>query len=488
MNEKKGGIKFGTDGWRGVIAGDFTFETVRTVSQATADYLLSRGAGGVKGKQRVVVGYDTRFLSEDFALAAAGVVAGNGLKVILSRSLIPSPALAWSVVNMKANLGIMITASHNPPEYNGFKIKAESGSPADSRITGEIEKYLRKNRPKDSGGVTTKDLMPGYLEKLRDLVDINLIKRRRLRIVHDPMFGAGRALLSRTAGSARCRIFSIHDRPDPSFGGLRPEPIGKYLGGLAREVRKRRADIGVATDGDADRIGVVDNNGRYLTPNQVFPLILLYLAEEKKLKGKVVQTISLGYLGERIADFFGLPFQEVPVGFKYVAASMMAEDVLAGGEESGGFGHRNYIPERDGTLNSLILLEMLAVKRRKLSLICKDLQQRFGRSYYDRVDLALENAGAKKEGFKKELTEAIAKRIPGKIAGMKVREVRTYDGVKLILGSRGITGGEAWLLLRPSGTEPLVRVYAEADREYKMKKLLDTGKKIVHDCFRKDKK
>jgi len=477
-------IKFGTDGWRGIIAKDFTFENVRMVTQAVADYLKKK----VSDSQKVVVGYDTRFLSDKFAMAVARVLCGNGIKVILSSCALSSPALSYSVVNEmnemneKAGLGIMITASHNPPNFNGLKIKTEFGASADKAITEEIEHYLFRNKPKDSNGkIEVKDLIPAYFKKVKSLVNMELLRNARLKIIYDPMFGVGSGLLPGILKNTKCKMFSIHSNPDPLFGGINPEPIKKNLKDLIKEVVKKKADIGIATDGDADRIGLVDDTGRYLTPHQVFPLILSYLTEVKGLKGKVVQTISLGYLGERIAHQYGLSFQEVPVGFKYVACLMQTHNVLIGGEESGGFGYRGYIPERDGILSLLFFLEMIAKKKKKLSCILNELEQKFGKSYYDRVDIKINQSVKvlKCQGIKEKINSVIIKKVPKRIAGMKVREIRTYDGMKFILGSSNIIGGEAWLLLRPSGTEPLVRIYAEANSPVKVREMLKAGKQMI---------
>lgn len=473
-------IAFGTDGWRGIIARDFTFENVKIAAQAVVIYLKKGLSNKNFLSHRVMIGYDGRFLSNRFALATAEVLAGNGIKVVVSNHPIPGPALSFSVVNEKAKLGIMITASHNPYEYNGFKIKTESGAPADRNTTNQIEKYLYKCKPRTGGEIEYKDLLSPYIKKVSSLVDMELLGNAEFSIVFDPMFGSGRDLLPEILKDSKCKVISIHSSSDPLFGGLRPEPIRKNLNELAGEVIRRKADTGIATDGDADRVGVIDETGRYLTPHQVFPLLISYLVEVKKKKGKVVQTISMGYLGERIANFYGLPFQEVPVGFKYVSEVMLKEDVLIGGEESGGYGYSGYIPERDGILSALILLEMIARKGRRLSWILTDLQRRFGRSCYERMDIRIpQNSGMKSLELKEKITGSIVKKAPGKIAGMKIRELRTYDGVKFILGSENITGGEAWLLLRPSGTEPLIRIYAEADSLKRVKELLKEGRQML---------
>jgi phosphomannomutase len=290
-------------------------------------------------------------------------------------------------------------------------------------------------------------------------------------------------LVANLLKNSKCKVTSINTYHDSNFGGIHPEPIKKNLLGLIEEVKKNKVDIGIATDGDADRVAIIDDTGRYLTPHHVFPLLLYYLCEGRGMKGKVVQTVSLGYLSERIARAYGFPFQEVAVGFKYIAQIMLSEDMLIGGEESGGYSMKGYIPDRDGLLNSLLFVEMIAKKKKKLSAILEEVEQKFGRSCFDRIDARL-NIDVKGRNLKEELTAAVLKNVPSEIAGLKVNEVKTTDGVKFMLGKKEIIGGEAWLLMRPSGTEPLVRIYAEASSTRKMKEILLNGNGIVDKFFK----
>jgi len=480
--EKK--IVFGTDGWRGIIADDFTFKNVRYVAQAVADYLKDKGSVCHKSlSPKVIVGYDRRFMSDKFALAAARVMSGNGFKVILSDKPLPTQALSYSVINNKAIIGIMITASHNPPSYNGFKIKLQTGASADKDVTNRLEKLLFKNEPRDNNKIEYKDLIPEYLSKVRSMLDMDVIRRAKLKVVHNAMFGVGAGLLEQLLKGSKCKVTNMNTYHDPNFGGIHPEPIKKNLLGLIEEVKKQKADIGVATDGDADRVAIIDDTGRYLTPHHVFPLLLYYLCQGRKMKGKVVQTVSLGYLSERIAKAYGLPFQEVAVGFKYIAQIMLSEDMLIGGEESGGYSMKGYIPDRDGFLNALLFIEMVTKEKKKISQILNEIEKKFGRSCFDRIDVRMD-IDLKGRNFKDEFTKAIFKNTPLKIAGMKVNELRTKDGAKFMLGSKAVVGSEAWLLMRPSGTEPLVRIYAEAGNPARMKEILKAGNAMVKNCFK----
>jgi len=469
-------IRFGTDGWRGVIADDFTFDNVRIVAQAIADHLKQETTG--TNRQRVVVGYDNRFLTEKYALLIAEVLSGNGIKVILSNRSIPAPCVSFAIVERKCDGGIMITASHNPPQFCGVKFKAPYAGPATEEITRKIEKNLYRSEVCESINpelVIEEDLVPSYLTRLKSLIDFDLIRDAGLKIVADPMYGVGSNYVEEMLKGTNCHVFTLHAQRDPLFGGLNPEPIEEYLGELKNKVKEIGADVGLATDGDADRIGVVDDQGNYLTPHLVFPLLLLYLVREKGGIGKVVQTISLGYLSERIAKKCNLEFQEVPVGFKYVADLMLKENILIGGEESGGYGYQGYIPERDGLLSSLFFIEMLARKKRKLSNILREMEEEFGKSFYKRVDFEL--AGTRWEGLdKREFVQEFYKRVPKKLLDIPVKEIKTYDGIEYILED------DSWLLFRPSGTEPVLRVYAETDEPGKTEKLLAIGKEILYNA------
>lgn len=323
------------------------------------------------------------------------------------------------------------------------------------------------------GSLLRKDLKSPYWKRLCSSVDLSLIRRSKTAVIADPMHGAGIGYLSSILKGTRCSVQEIHGTPDPLFGGMHPEPIEQYLHDLKTAVRSSRVAAGLATDGDADRIGVVDDRGRYLTPHQVFPLLLYYLCRYKGLRGKVVQAISLGYVSERIAREYGLPFEETPVGFKYIAERITKEKILMGGEESGGYGYGSYLPERDGILNSLMIIEMLSATGKPLSALVSEMEKKFGRSAYLRTDFR--NPGIAKDAF----VAAMKTRTPAKIAGLRVKQVKNYDGIEFILED------DSWLLLRPSGTEPIIRVYAESENAAKTGKIIAWGNKAVNHLTQK---
>lgn len=467
MKTNATGIVFGTDGWRGIIAEDFTFANVRAVARAVGAYCRS-------SSQRVpvvTIGYDTRFHSRRFACAAAEELSKSGCRVYLSDRFVSTPALSASVVDHHALVGVMISASHNPAEFNGFKIKASQGCSAPEQLTRAIEAQLgRQGGDADlqPGRAKEKDFADAYLKRLKGCVDFGLLAKKKMKIVADPMYGAGIGYLSSLLDGTGCEVVEIHGQADPRFGGLHPEPIEDYLGDLKTAVIKTRAAAGLATDGDADRIGVVDEKGRYLTPHQVFPALLYYLCKYKGMRGKVVQAISLGYLSERIAKDYGLEFEEVPVGFKYIAERIIRGKILMGGEESGGYGYGTYLPERDGVLNSLLIVEMLSALRRPLSRIIGEIEKKYGASCYLRTDFR--NPGIPKSEF----VETMKRQVPGKIAGLKVKQVKDYDGIELILED------DSWLLLRPSGTEPIIRVYAESPESAITRRIIVWGNRQVN--------
>ena len=462
-----GKIKFGTDGWRAVIADDFTFANVAKVAQAIADYYQTQ-LGEEKG---LVVGYDARFLSKEFAQEVAEVFAGNGLYVVLSREDLPTQCISFAIKDRDLAGGVVVTASHNPPKFNGIKIRASFGGSAPPETTEKIETFLGKNKIKKlslkeaekKGLIKREDIIQGYLKKVESFLKKDLIRKARLKIVYDPMFGVGDGFIEKLLTDSGCEVITIHHKYNPGFGGLNPEPIEENLEDLKKKVREIGADLGIATDGDADRVGVVDNKGRYLTPHQVFSLLLLYLVEERKMRGGVVKTVSLGYQPERIAKKFALSLDEVPVGFKYVCDKMQEKKVLLGGEESGGYGFQGYLMERDGILSSLLFVEMITKIGKPLSLILDNMEDRFGTSYFKRVDF--EEAGVAKP----EMIKKLSSFLPSSLGGIPLREVKTIDGVKFIMED------ESWLLIRPSGTEPKVRVYAEAANKVQLNKIIEEG-------------
>lgn len=471
-------IKFGTDGWRGIIAKDFTFSNVRLVAQAVADTIkdpLSKVSTASKGNKkdrspqyRVILGYDRRFQSQEFARQVAQVLLGNGIQASLSDSPVPSPVLSFSVKNQGASLGIMITASHNPYYYNGVKIKTADGTSSGEDLTRDIESHLGKHPVAESrDGLRTISLKPDYLRQMASSLNSSLKKGRGIVIV-DCLYGCGHGFLEALLPAKRYQVITLHAENDPLFGNINPEPIEANLEALKKTVLQKKALLGIALDGDADRLGVIDDQGVYLPPHHVFPLILYYLTEVKKWHGKVVQAVSLGYLSERIAKAHQCPWEEVPVGFKHVSARFLAEDVLCGGEESGGYAFRGGVPERDGIRCGLLLLEMLAKTGKRLSQLVAQMEKQYGVSRFLREDLHLPGKALDKTKF----IETVKQRVPKTLLHQKIQEVRVLDGAKIILESG------FWVLLRPSGTEPLVRLYAETDDVKKTQELLNWAKQI----------
>jgi phosphomannomutase len=464
-------IKFGTDGWRGVIADTFTFDSVRTVSQATADYVLSLGKAGA----RIAIGYDTRFQSETFAALAAEVLAGNGIHSVLSTRTVPSPCLSWAIKEHGFDLGIMFTASHNPPRFNGFKIKAPYAGSADEGLTSQIEAHLYRHEPKvlpldeakANALVEDADFVPDYLAGLRAFVDFERIAGSGFRVVADAMYGAQQHLMADLLDGTTCRVEVIRGYRNPNFGGIFPEPIPPHTEELQHAVRERGADVGLAVDGDADRIGACMASGEFVSPHQIFAMLLVHFLEHRHGTGIVVKTISSTTLVEKIVRKYGLELVEVPIGFKHICELLRTRDVLIGGEESGGIGFKGNIPERDGTLSGLLLLELMATTGKRLDEIMAGLDAEFGTFRYGRVDIEypLERKG--------DLLRHLAKSPLKALDGSLVVEVKTYDGVKFIAEN------DDWLLVRPSGTEPVLRIYAEAKSFDVVHELLALGERTA---------
>ena len=451
-------IKFGTDGWRAIIAEDYTFENLKIVSQAVADY-----AGPGKS---IAVGYDTRFMSRDFARSAARVLAANGIEVTLSDAAIPTPALSFAVKNNKLDLGVMITASHNPAEYNGFKIKTATGGAAGAEITQEVEKLLRKSEVKclpDSRELKSVDLTRDYIKFIRSFIDLKKIRNKRFKVLVDAMHGSGDSFIARILKGTDIRIEFIRNTINPSFLGVRPEPLEENLEGLISRVKKERFDLGIALDGDADRIAAVCGAGVFIHPQKILGLLALHLNQDRGWSGGIVKTTAGSTMMDKIAKSLGVRLYETPVGFKYISNLMEKEDILCGGEEAGGMGVKGYIPERDGTVAGLLLLEMMAYRNKPMIDILQDMERQFGRYYYLRDDLRLEHR-----------VEPKREDLPDELAGKKVVEVRDYDGIKLICED------ESWLMFRASGTEALTRLYSEAKTLKRSRELLSLGARIIH--------
>lgn len=463
-------INFGTDGWRGIIAEDFTFENVKIASQAIADYLNRNHK-----KPKILIGYDTRFLSKEFGETVAAVLAGNNVEVLLTDKPTPTPAVSYGVVVNKLSGAVIITASHNLPKYNGLKFKGYYGGPAFPAITAEIEKQLGKNpvktmrmeEGKNKKIINMVDIMPAYIKKLKSYVNLPLIKKNKFNIVIDPMFGAGKGIISSLLSKGKCRVTEINKDDNPLFGGGRPEPIEENLKPLIKAVKALKADVGLATDGDADRIGVVDGKVNFVDAQHVISLLLLHLVKNRKMSGGVVRTNAVTYCLEKIAKAYNLPVFETPVGFKHVADLMLKHNILIGGEESGGIGFANYVPERDGILASLLILEMMAMLKKPLHKIIEEMEKEFGKFRYRRMDITIE------ENVKQKFLKFIAKFTPKEIKGVPLKEKTSFDGMKFIL----VDG--SWLLMRASGTEPILRVYAESSDSTRAKELLQYGIKLT---------
>ncbi len=468
-------IKFGTDGWRAVIADTFTFENLRLVAQATANWINKNHTGS--GQPEVVVGYDTRFLSDRFAEDVSRVFAANGIITWLTRTDAPTPAISYNVQYKKANAGIVITASHNPPRYNGYKIKSSYGGSATEAQVREVEAELRLlessgrkihtmdyEKACEQGVIQRFDPAWMYYQHLSEFVDLDTISRGELTIVADAMWGSGRGAFTGMLSRTRCHVTGIRDVLNPGFGGIHPEPILQHLNELVAAVQRVQAHVGLATDGDADRIGAIDSQGNFIDPHHIFALTLRHLVEHKQQRGDVVKTVSTTLMIDELAHAYDLTLHETPVGFNHIADLMMTKDVLIGGEESGGISVRGHIPEGDGILMGLMLLEVMAVAKAPLHEIVADLQQKFGPAHYARNDVHLS-----KQVPKDEMVKRLAEAAPAEIAGQSVSRVDTLDGVKFYLVDR------SWLLIRPSGTEPVLRIYAEARSPEAVKTMLQAG-------------
>ena len=469
-------IKFGTDGWRGIIAEDFTFGNVRICAQAVAEYLKQDGLD----KQSLVIGYDTRFASEDFAAAAAEVIAGNDIKVHLCLKPAPTPVVSFTVPATKSAGAIVITASHNPGSWNGFKYKYQDGASAPEEITAQIErniafltqrrggvKRLALDKALRKGVIDYVDPAPAYFEHLSHFVDIEELRRQKLNILVDPMYGAGIGYFKTVLQNGNLKITEINAERNPSFPQIQPEPIAKNLTKLSRLVVEQKADVGLATDGDADRIGIVDEKGQFLTQHQVFALLCLYLLEVRGERGAMIRTLTSTMMISRLGKLFDVPVYETPVGFKYVAPLMMEKNAIIGGEESGGYGFRGHVPERDAILAGLYFLDFMVKTRKTPSQLLDYLYSKVGPHYYDRRDFHI--SAAKRQAILHRLSSGS----PASIAGSKVNKVDTTEGFRFFLGD------ESWLLIRFSGTEPLVRIYSEAESLERARKLLDEGKKMI---------
>jgi alpha-D-glucose phosphate-specific phosphoglucomutase len=475
MRKQSNPIKFGTDGWRAVIARDFTFENVRICAQALAEHMQETGLA----EKGLVIGYDTRFASEDFAAACAETTAANGIKVYLSNKAIPTPEVSYAITLKKAGAGIVITASHNPGSYNGFKIKSADGASAPTEMIAAVEKKIAevfengevKSIPlaeaKAKGLVELCDFDEAYLRRVAEFVDISRIRQSGLRIIVDSMYGAGSGYFKALFKDGKTTVDEINAERNSSFPGINPEPITVNLKKLSTRIIREGASVGLAMDGDADRIGIMDEKGQFITQLEVYALLALYWLEVRGERGAIVKTVTATSMLYRLGDLFSVPVIETPVGFKYVAPVMLAKNALIGGEESGGYGFRGHVPERDAVLAGLCFLDLMVATGKTPSQLLDYLFSKVGTHYYKRRDFHFS------EERRVEIIGSLEQNKTPIIDGQKVVKFDTADGFRFTLADN------SWLLVRFSGTEPLLRIYAESHSHEQVEKILDFGQALI---------
>ena len=465
-------IVFGTDGWRAIIAEDFTFANVERVAQAAAGFWAAHPPPGTR--PAVIVGYDRRFLSDQFAQRVAEVLLGNGFAVTLTAQPTPTPAVSLAVKRRRAVGGIMVTASHNPPEFNGLKLKACHGGPADGELCRMVEDLLDRKPVRRialadalaAGQGRRSNLGAAHLALLRRKVDLARISHARLRVAHDAMFGVGAGCFESLLRGTRCQVTNLNARHDPLFGGINPEPVERNCHLSQAFLRQHPQDICLVTDGDSDRIGALEGRGAYVSANEIICLLLHHLIVHRHAKGRIVKVLNTTSMMDRIAAHYGLPLTEVGVGFKYTCAEMLKGDVLMGGEESGSLGFGGHIPERDGLLAGLYLLELLATERASVRTLLTRLEKQFGPHHYVRLDLRYP------VDERPALLEFCRQNPPLRLGRSPVTRVQAFDGVKYTAQNG------AWLMLRGSGTEPILRIYAEASTRAAALALLRQGERM----------
>ncbi|MGZ6316352.1 MAG: phosphoglucomutase/phosphomannomutase family protein [Anaerolineales bacterium] len=466
-------IKFGTDGWRGVIADDYTFENVRRAAQGFASYLIQNGKQG----QTVIVGYDKRFDSEFFAAAVAEVLAANGLNVHLTDGPTPTPVISFSVVNHKAAAAVNITASHNPPTDNGFKVRNEFGGAIDPDGLKQIEDLIPDSvddvkredfeQASQAGRITKFDAAPAYVTHLKDLIDLDPIRQAGLTVMVDSMWGNGGGWFASLLSGGTTRVIEIHKDRNPSFPEMkRPEPIQPNIDVGLKATIENNADVLLITDGDADRLGVGDEHGEFINQLRVYGLLAYYLLDVRGQRGAIVKTLSTTTMLNKLGQLYNVPVYETGVGFKFVAPKMIETDAMIGGEESGGYAFRGNVPERDGILAGLFMLDFMVRTGKKPSQLLEALFAKVGAHYYDRIDVPFEGDRASRE-------QKILSAKPATIGGLKVKELLTVDGYQFKLEDGG------WMLIRFSGTEPILRIYCETTHEDKVQAILQDGLKIA---------
>jgi alpha-D-glucose phosphate-specific phosphoglucomutase len=461
-------IRFGTDGWRAVVADDFTYANVRAVAQGVATYLGAE-------TRPVVVGHDSRYCAELFAREVARVLVANSLNVVLLDRVTPTPAVSWAITRQGAAGGIVVTASHNSAEFNGIKYKPDFGGSAPPEIVAEIERHsatalesgvtqMTYEEAVATGRLQTVDPLPDFFTQLGKMVDLEALRGHGLRVLHEAMYGAGMGLIARALGGGATTVVELHGERNPGFGGMHPEPIDRYMPEAMERMQSGGFDLGIANDGDADRVGIIDETGRYINQLQVMSLFAMYLLEKRGERGDIVRSVTTSGMLDKLGERFGVTVHEMPVGFKYIGTKMMETNAILGGEESGGYAFRGHIPERDGILSGLMMASMIVDYGLPLSEILAHLEELVGPHAYDRHDIRFPRDGY--EERKEQIYARMQQNQPDNLAGSKVVRSRTDDGFKFYMDDG------SWVLMRMSGTEPLMRVYAEATTHERVEELI----------------
>lgn len=470
-------IQFGTDGWRAVIAETYTFDNVRLAAQACAQYFTSSG----KADRGIAVGYDTRFGSDRFARAVAEVLSANGVRVLLSDRFQPTPVISYSVIDRQAGGAIIITASHNPGTDNGFKVKTEIGSSAPPEVITEIEhridaleavgpagiRRMDLARATSDGLLETFDATPAYDAQIARLVDLPNLREAGVHVVADSMYGTGQGHFKRLLSGGHTKVDEIRNMVNPAFPGIAPEPIRPHIDELCRVVRESGADLGLATDGDSDRIGLVAEDGTFVNQHQVFGLLVLYLTEVRGLRGPAVRSLTMTSMADAYMERLGQKVVETPVGFKYIGATMVEQNAILGGEESGGFGIQGHLPERDAIVAGLFLVDLMVKLKRPMTGVLEHMREKFGDWHYLRLDVRY--PAAEREA----IAERVAAARPSSLDGSRVTDISTLDGYKFYAEDG------SWLLVRFSGTEPLLRIYTETTSPERVRRLLQQGRELA---------
>lgn len=459
-------IRFGTSGWRSIIADDFTFANVRRVTEAICSYLKESNS---TGSQTLIIGNDSRFMGEKFAAVAAEIAAKKGFRVLKCTGTTPTPAISFAIRSENAAGGINFTASHNPPEYQGIKFSSSDGAPALPEVTKRIEELIENPAVlEDAAGglIEDYDARPGYLDDLKTKVRMDLLSQGKGRYAYDPLWGTGRGYLDKMLKDAGLEVKTIHDWRDVTFGGQAPEPGEEHIDELRGLVKWDRLTLGLATDGDADRFGVIDSDGSFITPNQLIAILTDYLAESRGWTEGVARSVATSHLVDRVAKERGLKLYETPVGFKYIGELINKGEVILGGEESAGLSIKGHYPEKDGILACLLAAEAVTVRGASLTEQLNELYGRVGKLESGRIGVRLTPEVAAK------LKEKLAQE-PAEIGGRRVESINRLDGVKFLFADN------SWMLMRPSGTEPMVRIYAESENRDELEVLLEEGRKYL---------